>query len=228
MNDREKKCFKKDYLLQDLINDHLNFDALSIMGQPGSTWTYIKRFAQRRPQHVKDAGKRMGTKNNKKVTINSLRKEKQKKDEADKHMTKSDKALDGQEVQAEDMLKTWETCNVDVDVDEDADIGTLIDILNTYNTNLFDDKEKEALKMLGKDNDIAYPRQLGCWIGLEINGKDETVTCIDERCCFGGTCEYRVTLRSYSLKSYHRMASDVGSPQRRSTGRILLTEQSKQ
>ena len=224
LNESEKAYFKRNYLLKDLIQDHLGFDIASSKGQPGSTWAYLKRFAQRRPQNVKDSGKRMGTKNNKKTLVKSLRKEKEEKDEKDKHMATTDVPPSDSGVNAEQMLKTWESYEVDVDVDEDADIGTLIDILNTYDKSAFNDQEKETMRMLEKGTEVAYQRQLGDWIGLKIDGKTKTVTCIDERCCFGGTCEYSITLRHCSST---KSPLDVYAQMRHSGGTQWLIMQSE-
>ncbi len=66
----------------------------------------------------------------------SLRKEKQQKDEKDKHVN-ANQSNDSQKqssfITAKDMLKTWKECNICVDVDKDAFIDTLIDILDVYN-----------------------------------------------------------------------------------------------
>ena len=80
--------------------------------------------------------------------------------------------------------------------DEDADLTDIMEILNVYHDGLFDESEMESLKYAMKNERVAYPRQMGDWITLSINGKEQSVTCNCERCNFDGKCEYVATFES--------------------------------
>ena len=60
---------------------------------------------------------------------------------------------------------------VDIELDEDASIGTLIDLMNTYDVGLFDHGEKETLTMVMEYNKghVVHPRQLGDWICINVD-----------------------------------------------------------
>ena len=82
---------------------------------------------------------------------------------------------------------------IDITFDEDTDIGDVVEILNMYHEGLFDETEQESLKTMMKSERVAYPRQLGDWITLTINGREKSVKCNCERCNFDGKCEYVAT-----------------------------------
>ena len=94
------------------------------------------------------------------------------------------------------MLEEWDSNNIDIMFDEDADLADIMEIMNVYHDGLFDESEMESLKYVMKNERVAYPRQMGDWITLSINGEEKSVTCNCERCNFGGRCEYVVTFES--------------------------------
>ena len=58
---------------------------------------------------------------------------------------------------------------------------------------MFDKTKQKSLKTMMKSERVAYPRQLGDWITLTINGREKSVKCNCERCNFDGKCEYVAT-----------------------------------
>jgi hypothetical protein len=187
-----------------------------------TTWMYLQRMAQRLPRH--QSGSRVATDWGKAKSIATLKKEwegrnekakwsgstdaqskkagskgKQKKSKA---TTENDKAASPSEheLSAEAMLDAWDEGEVDVDLDEDACIDDWMDILNIYHEGLFGETEKETLREIFKKERVAYPRQLGDWITVKVDGKNETVKCNCERCSRDGKCEYVVSFEVLQFK----------------------------
>ena len=145
-------------------------------------------MAQRRPsvdRRSNDWNKTWDKKTSKK-SVASWKQERAKKNEADKWQLQlsGDDAVDAQR-----MLDVWERENIDIEVDEDTDLGDLMDLLNVCQDGLFDKNEKETLKMMKKNKRVAYPRQLGDWIEIKIDAATKSVRCNCERCNTWGKCE---------------------------------------
>ena len=88
------------------------------------------------------------------------------------------------------MIEAWDTKMIDIKLHENMNVDDLVEILNIYHGGIIDEKEKESLKMLIKGERMAYPRQLGDWITLLIDGSGGTIRCNYERCNFNGKCEW--------------------------------------
>lgn len=79
---------------------------------------------------------------------------------------------------------------LDVDIDPDADIQHLWDVLNVFDAEKFDGAEKETLKLIRKEVRVCMPRELGDWITIQVNGLEKTVRCNCNRCNFDGRCRF--------------------------------------
>ena len=77
---------------------------------------------------------------------------------------------------------------LDVDIDEDISLEGLWDVLNVYDKEVFDEKERETYKLIQKELRVCIPRELGDWITVKVNAKEESVRCNCNRCNFDGRC----------------------------------------
>ena len=117
--------------------------------------------------------------------IATMKQERDKKKDADKWLKR--------EWTTDQMLKAWDREMIDIKLDKDTSFDDLLEILSIYHDGIIDKNEKQTLKMLMKGERVAYPRQLGDWITLLIDGSKGTIRCNCERCNFDGKCDWAAT-----------------------------------
>ena len=170
------------------------------------TYGYLLRHGQRLPQAHKSQLIRSDLKLKK---ISTLKNEKRMRDEQAKWaVTKCSasgksanvskkggkkKAGTKKKVGSDDEPKISLSCEnlgveLDVDIDEDISLEGLWDVLNVYDKEVFDEKERETYKLIQKELRVCMPRELGDWITVKVNADGERVHCNCNRCNFDGRC----------------------------------------
>ena len=104
------------------------------------------------------------------------------------------------DLDAAEMLQAWETEDVSIDIDEDSSIDDLMDILNIFHNDLFDENEIETLRQVRRSERVAHKRQLGDWITLKVNGVTKQVKCNCDRCNTNGKCEFAVLFEVFQFQ----------------------------
>jgi hypothetical protein len=215
LNDRERVQLKKD-LIQ-ALKDH------TVTPKPEeNTWLYLQRLAQRRPQHdvsllvnsqykPKSAKtlKEEWEKRNEKAKWSNTTEEKEvssnegksrAKSTKNKQEKKKSKAEQTAVLDAEAMLQAWESDDINFDIDEDESMEGLMNILNIFHSELFDENEIETLRRVRRSERVSHKRQLGDWITLKVNAITKKVKCNCDRCNTNGKCEYVVLFEAFQFK----------------------------
>ena len=84
----------------------------------------------------------------------------------------------------------WDLDDADITLDEDADVLEIIDLLEDTSESLFDHTEKETLRMMQRGPRIAWPKQLGDWVSVTVDGVLKKIKCNCERCNRSGKCDW--------------------------------------
>ena len=124
------------------------------------------------------------SKDKKHGVIESKKSQRRRKIEMDKW--KSTSSTLNTNTGSDELLQSWYERADDITLDDDADITDILDLME----GIFDDQEKETLKMMHKGRRIAYPKQLGDWITLSIDGENNKIYCNCSRCNSHGICNW--------------------------------------
>ncbi|EJK60017.1 hypothetical protein THAOC_19702, partial [Thalassiosira oceanica] len=60
--------------------------------------------------------------------------------------------------------------SLDIDINEDWDLGDIWNVMNLVDPESFEANEKETLKMIRKADRVCMPRELGDWITVKVKG----------------------------------------------------------
>ena len=84
---------------------------------------------------------------------------------------------------------------------EDDDWQEIIDVLDDNFEGLFDHDEIETLRMVRQGRRIAWPKQLGDWVTVVVDGQNKQIKCNCERCNRFGKCEWAATLEVIQFRT---------------------------
>jgi len=99
--------------------------------------------------------------------------------------------------------------SLDVDIDEDWDFEDIWDVMNSIDSDTFNEEEKATVKMIREDVRVCLPREMGDWMAVKVKGgvKNEEgkwegglVKCNCNRCNFDGRCKFVQTFESLQFE----------------------------
>ena len=99
-------------------------------------------------------------------------------------------SLTNDDVGSDEMSNAWCDNLTNIILADDADIEDIFVVMDGYHEGLFDRHEKETLMMMHKGKRIAWPKMLGDWITLVVDGDKKQIMCNCSRCNSHGKCEW--------------------------------------
>ena len=81
-----------------------------------------------------------------------------------------------------ELIRQWDKNMAEVNLTKEADAEDISTAVTSFDEEILNAKRKEMLKIVQQRNRVAYPRQLGDWITVDVDGPTKSIRCNCKRC----------------------------------------------